>query len=237
MASLPSNKNSGLWAGKVTSSWRRGPSSLHGSLGSIWKPCWSAPSFFSSHHRSNAKWHESGGGVSKNAWLHLNAYATHEIAHTIAHNPSRECRATKKKPANQWWSRGWHALLGSQLFSKDFTLYPPPPPPPPHTQTHTHRWRTDVEVWTEGYLYQQVWHLRHRVAAKPQSEFKLGLILKVKGKSPASLRLWKSAERFQTDSLWHFDIYWFFIVSALCPSATRTGTSLGEDVIFGQWLN
>lgn len=144
MASLPSNKNSGLWAGKVTSSWRRGPSSLHGSLGSIWKPCWSAPSFFSSHHRSNAKWHESGGGVSKNAWLHLNAYATHEIGASLVmlicpnctHNRTQSVQGVschKEETCKSVVIQGVTCFTGQPAVQQRFHTVPP------HHHHHTHR--------------------------------------------------------------------------------------------------
>lgn len=113
------------------------------------------------------------------------------IAHTIAHDPCRDFVP--------WWRNlqisgdpKGDMLCWAASCSEEISHCAPPT----HTGTHTHT-HTQVEnrcrVWTEDYLYQQVRRLRPRVAAKPQSEFKLGLSLRVKGKSPASLRRWKGA--------------------------------------------
>lgn len=136
--------------------------------------------------------------------------------------------------------RGGHDLLGSKLFSRDFTMHPIPP---------------------EDYLYQKVQCLRPRVAAKPQSEFKLGLNLRVKGKSPTSLSLWKGA-RMPTPSCMFFGGMWHChsVIStsfsewypvALWRVLTLAGFSIpappgqvnqleGRYIIFGQladWIN
>lgn len=173
MASLPSNKNSGLWAGKVTSSWRRGPSSLHGSLGSIWKPCWSAPSFFSSHHRSNAKWHESGGGVSKNAWLHLNAYATHEIGASLVmlicpnctHNRTQSVQGVschKEETCKSVVIQGVTCFTGQPAVQQRFHTVPPPP-----TTTTTH---TDTHTQVENRCRSVDWRLSVPASVAPQAQ-------------------------------------------------------------------
>lgn len=135
MALLPSNKNSGLRADKVTSSWRRGPSSLHGSHGSTGNPAGLLPSLLSNRQRSNAKWHESGGGVNSDAWLHLNAYAMHKIeglGHDANLSTSRAqsmqgfC-ATMKKPVNQRWSKRWTWFTGQQAVQQRFHNASHPP--------------------------------------------------------------------------------------------------------------
>lgn len=149
MASLPSNKNWGLWAAKVTSCWRWGPSTLHGSLGSIWIPSWSAPSFSSSHHRNNARWHESGGGLSKNAWLHLNANATHEIGASLRMQICPNCTHNRTQSVHDEGEtrksvviQGGTCITGQPAVQQRFHIVPPLPP---RTHTHTHRWGTDAE--------------------------------------------------------------------------------------------